>query len=227
MSAESPKHMTGRKPAFIRDGRGRAVRSINTAKLDAAAAELRAGGATFAEISEVQKCSLSTAHQRVSRAIEAVPVAAVLLLRQREGAKLDLAEESVLQVMEAAADGDRPNPDRLLRAVDRILSISERRCALFGLDVPARQRIQVTTDEDVANLIEAMKAEQRNLETMRAGYEDVSDAEVVRDEPPELPLGDSGTSGTTQAKRGWGAVQGSACRQAAHRGWGSREASTQ
>jgi len=119
-------------------------RTIEQAELDAQAARLRSRGLTYRQIAQAQGVSAPTAHDRVRRAIAAVPVEAVTELREIELHRLDMLLE---KVMEKATSDDKG----FLFAVDRALAIADRRAKLLGLDAPQRHEV-ITLDAITAEI---------------------------------------------------------------------------
>lgn len=145
----APRDPADRTPITIRtrDGRGRAIRTLAQAELDTAAARLRGEGMSYQAIAERLGCSKATAHDRVQRALAAVPVEDVEALRKVERARLDeqyvvarremLRDHLVVQAGKIVKDDDGvPLVDHgaKLSALDRMLRIAERRARLEGLD---------------------------------------------------------------------------------------------
>lgn len=130
--------------------------------LDAQAAELRAQDKTYRQIAAIQGCSLRAAWQRVQRHYSRLSSPQVAEAKARELANLDELELVAWRVLEAEhfvvimsgpkagviVHGPRlehgePEPlhdgDAVLRAINTVLRIQERRAKLQGLDAPAKQ----------------------------------------------------------------------------------------
>lgn len=133
-----------------RDARGKFIASLDGARKDMLAAEMRAHGAPLWQIaSRLGYADPSGAAKAVNRALAAVPVAAVEELRAVESAKLDALEERAWKVLNTRyphevggrmlvdAD-DKPvgDPAVALAAVGKLLAISARRSRLLGIDAP-------------------------------------------------------------------------------------------
>jgi hypothetical protein len=141
------------------------TRTIEHARLDAEAAELRAMRLSYRAIAARQGVDVSTAHSRVKRALAAVPVEAVTELRQIEGDALD-ASMRALQVI--AQDATVSERDRIAaRRELRLCGESKRR--LFGLDAPAE--VRVTVSDTMTSEIERLAAE--------LGLDDLNPARVA------------------------------------------------
>jgi hypothetical protein len=133
-----------------RGGRGRFVRSRETAARDARAAQLRVEGLTYQAIAD----RLGFTHRDLARrAVERVLLATVREvgdeLRALELARLDRLWAAAWQVMNAdhpVVSHGRVVVDEVgvpvsdwrpvLAAIDRLLRVMERRSALLGLDAP-------------------------------------------------------------------------------------------
>jgi hypothetical protein len=146
-----------------RDGRGRWVKGEDSLGRDAEAMRLRARGWTLQRVSD--ELGYGGA-QNVIRALKAHTTAvtgeAAAELRQRELTELDRLTEAATRVLEArhfvfqqgrlctmpGADGGEPVPVEddapVLRAVETLLRIQERRARLLGLDAPTRQEVEAT-----------------------------------------------------------------------------------
>lgn len=155
-----PTRQQARKPR-----NARYERDVEGARLDAEAAQLRSGGATYRQIAEAQGVDVSTAHARVFRAIAAVPVEAVNELRSVSGQRLDRAIARAY----ALAMADHPLVYRgqavsgvfdrqvNIAALRELRQLDESRRKLFGVDVPAE--VRVTVKDDMVEEIERLAAE--------------------------------------------------------------------
>jgi hypothetical protein len=132
---------------------GKHERDIEQARLDAEAAELRARGLTYRGIAKQQDVSVSTAMERVKRAIAAVPVEAVEQLRLTAGEQLDALTRQAFAIMMTehplVSDG-RVIPGAQdygpkLRAIEALRRLNESRRKLYGIDSPVRVEHTVTT----------------------------------------------------------------------------------
>lgn len=136
-----------------RGGRGRFVKSIETAERDADACRLRTEGQTYAQIAETLGYNDKAAAQKaVERALTAIVAEPASHLRALEDARLDVALVVAFRVLrtkhitvsngrlildpvtELPLQDDAPN----LAAIDRIVKISDRRAKLHGLDAPVK-----------------------------------------------------------------------------------------
>lgn len=155
-----------------RDARGKFARTLKGAERDREAVRLRAHGRTYQQISDELKYG---GHQNARRAVKSV-----LATIDREAAeehiaiqleRLDFMYDAAIQVLEAehytVSDGrlvylgDPKDPDNpgapllddgpVLKAIDRLLRIEERRSKLLGLDAPAKTTItHAAADVDAA-----------------------------------------------------------------------------
>lgn len=148
--------------------RGLKQHTIINAEQDAEAARLRAQGLGFRQIAEHQGCSLSVAHERVYRAIAAVPVEAVGQLRAVENARLDELTTKLWDILTAVHplvshgklmkndDGHVLLDDGpVIAAANSLLRVMERRARLNGLDAPMQHDVKVSDaiDADIERLV--------------------------------------------------------------------------
>lgn len=120
----------------IRDGKGRYTRTVDTAERDAQACRMRRDGATYQEIADrLGFADRSSARRVVERGLRETVAEPAGELRTLELARLDRAQATVAPLM------DHPEPEIRLKAVDRAVRISERRCRLLGLDAPVRAEV--------------------------------------------------------------------------------------
>jgi transcriptional regulator with XRE-family HTH domain len=138
-----------------RDGKGRYIRTPETAERDARAAELRAQGWTLQQIAdELGYSDRSTARQAVQRALREIVQGPAEKLIQQEAARLDSLYEEALDILHrdhvmvshghiVKGEDGNPLPDHgpKLAAIDRLVKVRESYRRLFGLD--ARQKIDV------------------------------------------------------------------------------------
>lgn len=154
-------------PRRVRGGKGRFIRSIDTAERDAQACRLRSEGRNYDEIArDLGFSDRSLARRAVERALMAVIAEPAAQLRTLELARLDLllgkawgvlqAEHIVVSQGRVMAHPDTGEPMRdhtpVLHAIDRVLRISERRCKLLGLDAPVRVEA-ITVDMVEAEIV--------------------------------------------------------------------------
>lgn len=143
-----------------------------TAELDAQAARLRSQGLGYRQIATEMGCTLSAAHDRVRRALAAVPIEAVNELRQIEAERIDrvitkawgIVEDRHTVVSNGKVITDVVDNGAVLAALTVILRASAEKRKLFGLDAPARQVVTVITED-------AVDAELRRLEQELAAAE--------------------------------------------------------
>ena len=144
-----PHGMTSSDPqARPHSGKGRFVRSVDTAERDARAARLRSQGRTYREIAaELGLASRGAAHDAVARALHAIVRDDAEALRQREAERLDGLYEEALAVLEHThyahshgqlvygPDGEPlPDPGPQLSALREMRHIRESYRRLHGLD---------------------------------------------------------------------------------------------
>lgn len=157
---------TGDGPRRPRGGKGRFVRSVDTAERDARACRLRSEGRSYAEIArELGFSEPTVARRAVERALVAVVAEPAGQLRTLELARLDLLlgkAWAVLQAEHIAVSQGRviidprngePMTDHgpVLAAIDRVLRIMERRSKLLGLDAPIKVET-ITVDQIEAEI---------------------------------------------------------------------------
>jgi len=170
---------------------GRIERDIDQARLDTEAAELRAKRWGYQQIADHQGCSVSTAYERVKRAIESTPYEAVEELRRVELESLDELERAAMAVLRTrhvkvdhgrliVIDGEPLIDDApVLHAIQSILRIKERRARLTGIDTPVRveQRHTVEHKSELDAEIERLLAGMGPVEQGQAPVEAASEAE--------------------------------------------------
>jgi uncharacterized small protein (DUF1192 family) len=150
-----------------RSGRGRFVKSLETAKRDAEAAQLRAEGKTYDQIAEALDFSdRSLARRAVERALAATVREPADELRQLELIRLDALWVEAVKVMTSEhitvnngrvieIDGVPLKDDGpTLSAIDRLLKIMERRAKLVGLDSATKVEVLSVDalDREIAKL---------------------------------------------------------------------------
>jgi hypothetical protein len=150
-----------------RSGRGRFVKSLETAKRDAEAAQLRAEGKTYDQIAEALDFSdRSLARRSVERALAATVREPADELRQLELIRLDALWVEAVKVMTTEhitvnngrvieVDGVPLKDDGpTLSAIDRLLKIMERRAKLVGLDSATKVEVLSVDalDREIAKL---------------------------------------------------------------------------
>ena len=161
MVTDEPNAMTNR----TRTGRGQYTTTLDDMETAAQAALLRAQGASYRQIAAAQGVSVSTAHERVRRALAAVPVEAVAELRKVELARLDMLTERAFAELERkhpTISGGRRFDDvedsgPVFQAIDKIRLLSESRRRLLGLDAPSR--VSMTVSDEMSAEIERLAAE--------------------------------------------------------------------
>lgn len=153
------------------DGKGRFVRSVETAEREAEAARLRSKGWSYPRIAaELGYKHKADAYNAVKKVLADTVREAGDEVRAMELVRLDALYAAATEVLDrehvtvshgrivAGADGAPLLDDApVLQAVDRLLRIQERRARLLGLDAPVKKDVSLT-DERVA-AIEALAEE--------------------------------------------------------------------
>ena len=138
-----------------RGGNGRYTRTADTAERDAAACRLRTQGLSYRAIAtQLGMAGPSNAHQAVERALKATVAEPADQVRQLELDRLDALWAAAWAVLErehvVVNSGeiviDTRNEDGLpllddapvLKAVQTLLKVAERRAKLLGLDAPTK-----------------------------------------------------------------------------------------
>jgi len=146
---------------------------VAQARIDAEAAALRAQRKGYHEIARTMGCSVSTAYERVSRALKAIPYEAVEELRRVELESLDELEQRCREVLLArhvkvdhgrliVIDGEPLLDDApVLHAAAQILRVKDMRARLTGTYAPVREDVRVTNgdshfDTEIARLLADM-----------------------------------------------------------------------
>jgi predicted DNA-binding protein (UPF0251 family) len=115
------------------------IRTEEQALLDTEALRLRStGGMSYQKVADIIGVSKKTAYNRVQRALASIPAEAVDEFRRIEGERLDFALEAVMEKIQSRDKG-------FLFAVDRMLTIMDRRAKMMGLDAPIRTEV-ITLD---------------------------------------------------------------------------------
>lgn len=122
---------------------------------EAEALTLRLSGLSYRRIADQQQCSVSTAHDRVERALRAyVPHEDVEQLRKIEGERLEATIGAVLRVL----SHEQATAKQILEAAGTLARLQERKAKLYGLDTPVTQRVEVAVhDGDLADLDAALE----------------------------------------------------------------------
>lgn len=138
-----------------RNRKGQMERDVEQAMLDAEAVQLRAKRMSYPEIAGQMGCSLSTAYDRVKRAIAAVPYEAVEELRRIELESLDELEQKCRAVLTARhvkvdhgqvimVEGVMLLDDApVLHAAAQILRIKDMRAKLTGEYAATKAEVKV------------------------------------------------------------------------------------
>lgn len=164
-----------RIPQGRRDPTGRYVRTLEGAERDAEACRLRTTGLSYRAISDQLGYGGAThARDGVERALAAVVAEPAEQLRTLELERLDALQAEAWAVMtrehltvsggkivmvegpdgvEAPLGDDAP----VLKAIDRIVKLMERRAKLLGLDAPTRLSVDAETlGREIGELLDAL-----------------------------------------------------------------------
>jgi hypothetical protein len=146
-------------------------RTEEQANIDTDAMRYRSRGYTYQQIADAMDCSKPTAYARVQRALAAIPAEAVEEYRRLEGDRLD----TLLNIAMYEAQTRKS-----LYAIDRVLSIMERRAKLMGLDAPTKTEV-INYDHITAEImrLERELGVQNADDTGRAEEEAASGAQEV------------------------------------------------
>ncbi len=145
-----------------RDSRGKFARTLKGAERDREAVRLRSRGRTFQQISdELKYGGYQNARRAVKKVLESIDREAAEEHIAIQIDRLDFMYDAAMQVLEAehytVSDGrlvylgDPKDPDipgtpllddgPVLKAIDRLLRIEERRSKLLGLDAPTKTTV--------------------------------------------------------------------------------------
>lgn len=128
-----------------RDKTGRFARTVEGAERDAAACRMRAQGVSLQVIAdELGYASPANVHRGINQVLAEVASTGVDDLRLLEDQRLDRALSETWAVLGRARKSGQD--ERVLRAVDRLVRISERRSRLHGLDAA----VAVTVHADIS-----------------------------------------------------------------------------
>jgi hypothetical protein len=145
---DQPESQSGRKHDPVHGPNGDFVATLETAARDAEAARLRGRGWGYQRIADHLGIALSTAHDAVARALNAIRAEGAPETRALELERLDGLWEAALAVLErVTVDPDSgeqvpADDDTRLKAVTTLLKVQERRAKLLGLD--AEQKVSVS-----------------------------------------------------------------------------------
>jgi hypothetical protein len=144
---------------------------VDAAERDAAALELRAGGASFREIANQLGVSVSTAWECVDRGLAATRQEPSSKLRTLERERLNRLTVQAVQVLQARhavvsagkivrGDDGQPLVDHgpTLAAINTLTRLMERRARLEGLDAPVKVDAQVLTVDQMDARIGELEA---------------------------------------------------------------------
>jgi hypothetical protein len=145
---------------------------------EARALELRLAGATYEQIGRALGTNRSRAYRIVQRALDRLVREPAEQVRQLELARLDHLWVEATKILRRRhvvisagkvvvhPDTREPLEDSMpvLRAIDTLLKIQERRARLLGLDAPAHRTVTVLSEDVVDQEIARLEAELRDLE---------------------------------------------------------------
>lgn len=139
--------------------------SLDHMELAAEAARLRATGLSYRQIAAAQGITAAGAHDRVKRALAAVPVEAVTQLRQVELERLDALVAKAFDVMtdshpyvsQGKVFYDLEDSGPVVAAIRELRMLSESRRKLLGLDAPTQVNLSLT--DPMLQQIQQMEAE--------------------------------------------------------------------
>lgn len=137
-------------------------------ELEREALDLKLNGASYRAIADHQQCSVSTAHDRVDRALASlVPVETAERVRQQETERYEAVQARVLAALGAHTqprqdDAGRdvpPDPDSVAKLVASFVRVADRKAKLLGLDLPVTQHLKVSSsdlDAEVQALVDEL-----------------------------------------------------------------------
>lgn len=99
---------------------------------------LRLSGMTYAQIGDALGCSTPWAFKLVQEAFKDREDEPAELARGYEMERLDAALRTVVSILDRSTRDDSWDPEMALKAVDRLVKVSESRRKLLGLDMPAK-----------------------------------------------------------------------------------------
>jgi len=183
--------MANRGGLRARAGHGQFTRSIGQVDIDRAAARLYQQFSSYSEVARIQGCPVSTARDRVMRALAGEPNDDTALAKKVALARLNaqaviaqsIAESEfvahsngrVVYLGEAPLVDVGPN----LAALDRLRQIEDQRNRILGIYAPTAARVEVVPRD----VLERLVAENEAL--IRAAERELGLAPLV----PELPKG--------------------------------------
>ena len=140
----------------VRNSQGNFIRTPGQVDHDAHAAQLRGQGLSYRAIAAELGVSVSSAHQAVARAFRDTLTEPAEQARAVQRARLERAHEAAMAVLEAEhvaiSDTNAAAIHELnLRAIDRVVKVSESLRRLDGLDQPVKVDATITevTQQDV------------------------------------------------------------------------------
>jgi hypothetical protein len=145
------------EPRGIESARGTTRTRVNKkrielAEMEGAAMQMAIEGVQYREIAERQGCSISTAHDRVHRALAEITLAPATELKQMEDERLCALVLALWPVAMAAGP-------QQVEAVRELRRLSESRRKLHGLDAPARRSIEVFEHDAFSVMVGRLEAE--------------------------------------------------------------------
>jgi hypothetical protein len=146
---------------------------------EARAVALRAAGASYRQIGQELGCSENRALRITQRALDRMVREPAEQVRQLELARLDMLWVEAMKVLRRRhivvnqgrvvvhPDTRQPLEDDIpvLKAIDTLLRIQERRARLLGLDAPALATVHVLSEDAIDREIAQLEAELQRLES--------------------------------------------------------------
>jgi hypothetical protein len=162
-----------------RDGRGRAIRAVETVEQDKRAAELRSASLTLDQIATELGVSRRTAGRAVLRGLHEIGTDSEDLAAAKvaELLKLDRRERKLWTEY-----GKDLTPEQLATLNGAFDRVAKRRADLLGLDEPTRSRVEVITEDTFTEAIKSLNQEMAMLEAQ--DRDDTGDHSEARDGSP-------------------------------------------
>lgn len=158
------------------------AREVATEKLPIQAVELKVGGLTYRQIGVRLEVTHARAHQLVNEALATQRTESektLQRLRDLEDERLDLALQNIFPllttpdslVVRTLNDGSEVREDAAeirLKAIDRLIKVSQRRSELHGLNAPAKHAL---TDADGNSVLPALSP--AVTAALESGYDEI------------------------------------------------------
>lgn len=154
-------------------GRAPGLSALVSVELDAEAALLRSEGMTFVDIGKRQGVHHITAKNRATRGLRAIPAETVAEQRAIQQQQIDFMYNEALKVLRhkhivvnngvVIIDPHTGEPlldtEPILRSIQVMLKVQDRRARLFGLDAPSRALVMSANEEAVDRQIRILLEE--------------------------------------------------------------------